>query len=319
MINLKKALNFKKFINEYKLDKHTFNFDVAKSKLLANLFVKNHFPKAIRWHFQNKKTDSIEKFICDKYKTILEKYNIEDKEERFRKVIWVCWWQGQNELPEIVSKCLHSIKSYNAEYQVIVIDKNNYNEYIDIPDEIMKKVENKVITLTHLSDLIRMNLLSKFGGIWIDATIFLTNEITDKFKDKNLNTLKIRDINKNMNISKGRWCGYFIGGTANNFFKFMNEMLIQYNKDYNYLIEFFLIDYLIDIAYQHFDYVKQMIDNADIEANHIYDLINKFNEEYSAEKYNEILNSSPVFKLSFKKKFNTKINNKDTIYKYFIS
>lgn len=316
MINLIRALS--KRIKEYKTYKETFNKQVAKYRVLANIFCKEKFPDSIRWYFQNKRTESIENFICDRYKNIINKYkDAKTLEGQYSKKIWICWWQGEEQAPIIVKKCINSIKKNKGDYELILITKDNYKEYIDIPDEIIEKVNKKIITLTHFSDLIRMNLLTRYGGIWVDATIFATKDISTLFENRKFNTVKKLNIGRNINVSKGRWCGYFIGGASNNFFKFMNEMLIQYNMDYNYLIDYFLIDYLIDIAYKNFEYTKEMIDNSDIEGNNISKLINSFNEDYTEDKYNNILKSSAIFKLSYKRKF--KEDATKTIYQYFIS
>lgn len=50
-------------------------------------------------------------------------------------------------------------------------------QYVDIPDYILQKYKQGKMTRTHLSDIVRLLLLSKYGGVWIDSTILLTNEL----------------------------------------------------------------------------------------------------------------------------------------------
>ena len=50
------------------------------------------------------------------------------------------------------------------------------NDYIDIPENILN---NTNISLNVLSDLIRVNLLEKYGGVWADATLFCNRPLND--------------------------------------------------------------------------------------------------------------------------------------------
>ncbi len=81
--------------------------------------------------------------------------------------IWILWYQGLSEAPFIVRKCIDSWINENPNWDVIVLDKDNLNDYIDdaLPPEKMEK-----LSFTKRSDLFRLQLLTKFGGVWADAT-----------------------------------------------------------------------------------------------------------------------------------------------------
>ena len=81
------------------------------------------------------------------------------------------------------------MKDHNCGYEVVVLDGNNYKEYVKLPDFIMKKVKKWKITLTHLSDIIRMGILRQYWGIWVDATVFINSNIFESFNDINLNSV----------------------------------------------------------------------------------------------------------------------------------
>ena len=42
----------------------------------------------------------------------------------------------------------------------------------------MDKFTNNIFSITHFSDIIRMALLSKYGGYWIDSTYLVTSPLT---------------------------------------------------------------------------------------------------------------------------------------------
>ena len=56
---------------------------------------------------------------------------------------------------------------------VRILTKDNFKEYIDIPDYVLEKYEHGLILPAHLSDIVRCCLLYKYGGVWLDSTILM--------------------------------------------------------------------------------------------------------------------------------------------------
>jgi hypothetical protein len=100
-------------------------------------------------------------------------------------------------MPQLVKLCNKSVKKYIPKdiAELHFICKDNLANYLDVPDYIWKKHEEGKISTAHFSDYIRVSLLAKYGGLWLDATIFVTSDLTPGL-DKDLFTLKIFDINK---------------------------------------------------------------------------------------------------------------------------
>lgn len=48
--------------------------------------------------------------------------------------IWICWWQGLENAPEIVKRCVESIRRNAGDHQVTIITDQNVEQYIDIPE-----------------------------------------------------------------------------------------------------------------------------------------------------------------------------------------
>lgn len=96
-----------------------------------------------------------------------------------QKVIWQYWGQGidKDELPEIIQICFDSVDRNKNDYQVIRLTDITISEYIDLPDFVWRKREYVQFTRTFFSDLLRVALLSTYGGVWLDATILLTGSI----------------------------------------------------------------------------------------------------------------------------------------------
>jgi hypothetical protein len=92
------------------------------------------------------------------------------------KIIWLLWFQGQELAPFIVKKCFASWIRENPGWKIIILDKETIHQYIDLdlPEEKLAR-----LTLTKQSNLIRLQLLSKYGGVWADATAYCMKPLDD--------------------------------------------------------------------------------------------------------------------------------------------
>ena len=94
------------------------------------------------------------------------------------KIIYILWLQGFEEAPEIVKKCYDSWVYYNSDYNIITVDEKNLGNFIDL-NEIIPNIHLKNISKTALSNVIRISLLKKYGGFWVDATTFCNNPLSE--------------------------------------------------------------------------------------------------------------------------------------------
>lgn len=80
-------------------------------------------------------------------------------------IIWAFW---EGEPNKFVNKCIDSWKYYNPNYTVNILNKNNYSKYVDVD---ISKIKHSSDHLARYSVYVRSCILSKHGGIWIDASI----------------------------------------------------------------------------------------------------------------------------------------------------
>ncbi len=93
------------------------------------------------------------------------------------RIIWIMWYQGFDEAPEVVQKCLASWKKYNPTWKIISLDKNNLENNINLRDVV--DIHRKDISIQEVSNIVRINLLAKYGGVWVDATCFCCQSLDD--------------------------------------------------------------------------------------------------------------------------------------------
>ena len=114
-----------------------------------------------------------------KYLYLRKKFSSFIKEHTYEKptgvghenVIWWLWLQGEDQAPEVCKACLASLRHWHSEKKIIILDENNFSEYVRLPDYIQEKYERGILSRTYYSDLIRLQLLLEHGGIWIDSTV----------------------------------------------------------------------------------------------------------------------------------------------------
>lgn len=91
--------------------------------------------------------------------------------------IFIYWNQGYENAPLLVKKCIESIISFNRDKQVIILDKFNLHKYITLPERIIDLHNTGTIKEAQFSDIIRINLLLRYGGFWFDATIYQSAKV----------------------------------------------------------------------------------------------------------------------------------------------
>lgn len=98
-----------------------------------------------------------------------------------KPIIWQYWGQGfEGELPEIIRHCFASVDKYKGDHTIIRLSDETLKEYLTLPDYVWEHLEQgRGYTRTFFSDLLRVALLAAYGGIWFDATIYLTGELPD--------------------------------------------------------------------------------------------------------------------------------------------
>lgn len=83
------------------------------------------------------------------------------------KKIWLLWIQGISDAPYIVKACYQSWLEKNPGWEVVILDENTLTDYLGQDFSLHKNTGNN---LASASDIIRVNLLAKYGGVWVDAT-----------------------------------------------------------------------------------------------------------------------------------------------------
>jgi len=95
------------------------------------------------------------------------------------------WLQGENQAPELVKACFRSMRR-NLTQELVVLDETTLYDWITLPEHIVAKWKEGKIPHAHFSDICRIELLYKHGGLWFDATDYVTAPVPQYIMDQDL-------------------------------------------------------------------------------------------------------------------------------------
>ena len=284
---------------------------------------KEMMPKKLFNKIQNKTYFKTQKMVGEDWDRVLKEYftnKIETEQIKPKKtfnnekIIWQFWGQGWDfeKLSDVVKISYKSVEKYKKDYEIIHLDMNNINDYLEIPAYILKKVENKKMGFAHFTDIIRLALLYNYGGVWIDATILLTDYLPQEYFEMDYFMFQRDDNLEN----KKDWEDY-----DDFYFSWNNEMKVRvlnsiiFAKKNNEIIKT-LLDMLL-IFWEHNDLVPnyfffqvlytELIENyykkkqcKIVSDTLTHELIRVWFDKFSQEKLDEITKRNNVHKLTYK-------------------
>lgn len=230
--------------------------------------------------------------------------------------IWVFWWQGEQNAPDIIKTCIRNIQKNRATHPVNVVDGENYQNFIQIPEHIVKKLKQGKISVTHLSDYLRMKLLAEHGGLWVDATVFVQKPLEEVLFQVPIWTVR-NPGDDSMNISNWEWSINFMGGWKGNaLFCAVAEVLERYWKDHDMVAAYFMTDCLIRVIYDRYEAIKNMIQAVPPSNGHYYYFLENFSMPLDSESYGRELHSDTwLYKVSWKGQYEERLpDGQETVY-----
>jgi hypothetical protein len=252
---------------------------------------------------------------------ILEKYKSSSVPEETSRsyVVWVMWWQGEDEMPPIITMNYNSLKRNANGHKINLITNQNYLNFVELPDFIISKFENKIINLTHLSDIIRVTLLSQCGGLWLDATIYVTAPLPEEMNVYYWSTKWVLDRNEKnsyplwralWNISSipkltiTQCIGIWFSCPNNPIFDCLKDFWLEYwknerNTPYYWTTEVFLNG----IMYDKIPAVKNMIDEVTESNSHVFKMRHHISQDYNDQILRELTRDTQFFYLSWKERY----------------
>ena len=283
-----------------------FNFPCFIFYLLSNIIPCEKVGNGISWYLLQKKHNSIIKYLSRYYYAALQEeknHSYNTINEKNKKNIWTAWFQGEDNEPEVIQLTIASIRKYANLHEVIVLTDDNISDYLDVPDNLQQKYRKGTIGKAAYADLIRLMVLAKYGGIWVDATILLNDPFDEKCYDLPFYSIGVDD-DKSQYISSNRWIAGIIGSKVNSKYSFiLSTMFNQYWTEHELYIDYFIIDYLITLIYINDEDFRKTVDSfrkMQFHTNKIKEIINK---PYDEVCLMNLLPKGQMYSLTYREKY----------------
>ncbi len=239
-----------------------------------------------------------------------------NKNRKDEKIIWQYWHQGTKEAPKIIKKCLLSVKEQMKGYKQIVLDYNSIKDYVELPDRYYRLLEDKKMKIAHFSDVLRVYLLEKYGGTWIDSTIYLTDKIPDEIMNSNFCILQkdiLSDLSGNNNS-----CFFIHNKEYSAHIAMMKNILDKYWAENDFVINYFMFEHISTMLSQIKGELKDEWDNMPRYSAEITGELQKhLFDEFKIDEFEKIKKLTPIHKLTYKKP--KKTAQKNTYYDYILN
>jgi hypothetical protein len=184
------------------------------------------FMAKLAWNFanfQNTKT----KNVTAKSRPIIRWNEPKSSKEKFgesTRIIWGFWDKGESNMPGICELSVLSWKAKNPKWTVIILSDENFKEYVSVSDLPTTFASLKV---QHRSDLIRVAVLRRYGGAYVDLPIVVYKGF-DKIWDENPNVVAFQDLMMTSGKMSGNNCIILSPAKNNLFLGEFQKRMIKY-------------------------------------------------------------------------------------------
>ena len=318
MNKLRKALNYYQDISKKRayFPNNVLNWQLAGKFLgqIPHIIGENNARKICE-----KRHNVTREFLEKEFYEFIINYEFNTCNQKNSKIIWTLWMQGYENAPELVKSTIDSIRKFAElnNFQFILLEENTIEKYIVFPKLIKEKMDLGVIDYTKISDILRVSLLAKYGGTWVDATIYMKEEFDSSLLLQNYYTIKTGGIEDySPNISNNRWKGFFLSGNSS-LFSFTRDFFFEYYSRYDIAVDYLLIDYIFDIAYKYDEKIKNQMLELEKSNPNLFWLESHLGDKFDQKVWDNITETTKVFKTTYKLSGEIK-SNKNNFYSKLI-
>jgi hypothetical protein len=245
-----------------------------------------------------KMNDSLFKFNVGSYKPI-------SLSASHDKTVWQFWDSGYMNAPPIVKACIQSVEKNSTGYNHVILDNSTIPNYLKLPNHILEKYEKGLINKTHYSEIIRFALLAEYGGIWLDATVFLSDQISNILhKDSDYFFVK-KPENSIFGPLEMKHAYWILASPPNSEYfsklkSFIHNYWLTSNKQIDYFISCIAMKILLDSDFLS-PSIKFLINESACHLNYLdcHELQFSLTQKFSTDKLSKIMQKSSVHKLTF--------------------
>jgi Capsular polysaccharide synthesis protein len=98
------------------------------------------------------------------------------------RTIWCLWLQGWTNAPDLVRACVASWRQHNPGWTIRHLSYDSVKTCLPSVLD-LENIFDKDLPMDALSDVLRIELLNRFGGVWVDSTLYCLRPLDDWIPD----------------------------------------------------------------------------------------------------------------------------------------
>lgn len=208
--------------------------------------------------------------------------------------------------------CLASQKRCLSTGEHRALSVEIYHKWVEIPEFIEQKYKKGIIPAALFSDILRLVVLKKYGGIWMDASVLCTgfdNEVLKKQWDSIMGSeLTIpRYYARGAKVATGL-SNWFIAARPNNvIISAVYDMLVAYWRDFDCAIDYYMMHLFLGMALK----ASMGVENKMPKLNSRYCFLlgNSLKMDFDKGAWDDLIAHVGIHKLNYRKAEEASRNN----------
>jgi tetratricopeptide (TPR) repeat protein len=207
--------------------------------------------------------------------------------------IWVYWGQGFDKAPPIVRRCHEELMRHHTEDEVVLLDDAGFGDYVEIPNVARRRTSRD---RTKFSDVLRLELLSRHGGVWLDATCLVSRRLFDVLPE--LLPSGFFAFRRRPALI----ASWFLASEPRHpLVTLAREAQYVYWEHFRRPLDYYVLHHLVESLYHVADEARECLDATPLRSARPGSLVARAgNEPYDPERYAELLTGCFVHKLTHK-------------------
>ena len=259
-------------------------------------------------------TERVDEILIERYRHILDENKDrfskanpnsgKPRESAVSRIIWSAWLQGLDNAPEMVNVCLESHQKLLPGYEFRVLDMENYPQWVELPEWVEEKYARGMIPAALFSDVLRVAVLKRYGGVWMDASVLCTGFDNQQLQKQwteveNSRFAVFRYYRKGDRYPSGL-SNWFIAATPDNVvLTSVYDMLTAYWRDYDCTIDYYMMHLFISCALKAFPEMERGMPK--LNSRYSFFLGDALSRTYSQEAWQELVDHVAIHKLNYRK------------------
>ncbi len=255
-------------------------------------------------------SNRVQKKLRRKYSAYIQEYLKREREKQAANAgkaaqparspgkIWMFWSSGEENAPPIARKCIASVRENLPEREVVVLSEETYRDYVTFPSFIQERIDRGEMMKAHMADLLRLELLIRYGGTWIDATVFCPGgKIPAYMLDSEL--FLFQDLKPGFDGHCQRISNWMITARAGNpVLKLTRALLYEYWREHKKCEDYFIFHHFFEMAIDAYPEEWARVIPFSNAAPHI--LLLRLFEPYDDAVWEAVREMTPFHKLRYK-------------------